>query len=200
MFPTPARAVRAALATAASLVLVAALGACSDDSSDPDETNESAPEVTEATPGIPTRATIGFVKGKLKRDRRKQVRKQVTKTVDKWIDAAYVAGNYPRNDFSDAFQVFSKDAATLAKRDKGLMSNAEVADRVDSVTAKARRLRIDVLADRGKAAGVTAAVVLVLDLDGEVRRTDRIAGRLFLSSSGSDWQVFGYDMKRGKVA
>ena len=88
----------------------------------------------------------------------------------------------------------------LAKRDKGLMSNAEVADRVDSVTAKARRLRIDVLADRGKAAGVTAQVVLVLDLDGEVRRTDRIAGRLFLSTSGNGWQVFGYDVKRGRVA
>ncbi len=199
MFPTPARAVRAALATAASLVLVAGLGACSDDGADPDESNESSPAAEQAT-GIPTQATIGFVKGKLRRDRRAQLRKQVTKTVDTWIDAAYVAGDYPRNDFSDAFQAFSKDAAALAKRDKGLMSNGEVGDRVDTVTAKARRLRIDVLADRGRAAGVTAWFVLVLDLDGEVRRTDRIAGRLFLSHSGSDWQVFGYDVKRGRVA
>jgi hypothetical protein len=199
MFPTPARAARAALATAASLVLVAALGACSDDDPDPDESNGSSP-AAEATPGIPTRATIGSVKGKLKRDRREQLRKRVTAVVDTWIDAAYVAGDYPRNDFSNAFRAFSKDAAALAKRDKELMSNAGVADRVDSVTAKARRLRIDVLADRGKAAGVTARVVLLLALDGEVRRTDRIAGRLFLSHSGSHWKVFGYDMKRGKVA
>ena len=200
MFPTPARAVRAALATAASLVLVAGLGACSSDGgSDPDG-SEPSPESTEAAPGIPTKSTIGFVKGKLQRDRRKQLRLRVTKAVDAWIDAAYVAGDYPRSDFSDAFKVFSKGAATLAKRDKGLMSNAEVGDRVDSVTAKARRLRIDVLADRGKAAGVTARVVILLALDGEVRRTDRIAGRLFLGYSGTGWQVFGYDVKRGRVA
>jgi hypothetical protein len=201
MFFTPARAVRAALATAASLVLVAGIGACSsDDGSDPESTPESSPATTEAAPGIPTKSTIGFVKGKLKPDRRKQLRLRVTKAIDEWIDAAYVAGDYPRNDFSDAFKTFSKGAAALAKRDKGLMSNADVGDRVDTVTAKARRLRIDVLADKGKAAGVTARVVLLLQLDGEVQRTDRIAGRLFLGYGGSAWQVFGYDVKRGRVA
>ena len=148
----------------------------------------------------PDHATIGFVKGRLKPDRRKQLRIGVTKAVDAWIDAAYVAGDYPRGDFSDAFKPFTKGAAALARRDKGLMSNADVGDRVDTVTAKARRLRIDVLADRGKAAGVTAQVVLLLELDGEVQRTDRIAGRLFLGRSGSGWQVFGYDVKRGRVA
>jgi len=199
MFLTQARAGRAAVATAAALVLVAALGACSDDGSDPDK-SEASPQSTEAAPGIPTKSTLGFVKGKLQRDRRKQLRTRVTKVVDEWIDAAYVAGDYPRSDFSDAFKTFSKGAAVLAKRDKGLMSNAEVGDRVDTVTANARRLRIDVLADRGKAAGVTALVVLVLDLDGEVQRTDRIAGRLFLGYSGKGWLVFGYDVKRGRVA
>ena len=201
MFCTPARAVRAALATAASLVLVAGLGACSsDDGADSDSTPESSPSATEAAPGISTKATIGFVKGRLKPARQKQLRIRVTKAIDEWIDAAYVAGDYPRNDFSDAFTSFSKGAAALAKRDKGLMSNADVGDRVDTVTAKARRLRIDVLADEGKAAGVTARVVLLLELDGEVQRTDRIAGRLFLGYGGSNWQVFGYDVKRGRVA
>jgi hypothetical protein len=201
MFLTPARAVRAALATAASLVLVAGLGACSsDEGSDPDSTPESSPSTTEVAPGIPTRATIGFVKGRLKPDRRKQLRIRVTKAVDEWIDAAYVAGDYPRSDFSDAFKPFSKGAAALARRDKRLMSNADVGDRVDTVTAKARRLRIDVVADNGKAVGVTAGVVLLLELEGEVQRTDRIAGRLFLGRSGGHWEVFGYDVKRGRVA
>ena len=111
------------------------------------------PATPEPAPGIPTKSTIGFVKGKLKRDRREQLRLRVTKAVDTWIDAAYVAGDYPRNDFSDAFKAFSKGAAALAKRDKGLMSNAEVGDRVDTVTAKARRLRIDVLADQRQGGG-----------------------------------------------
>ena len=125
----------------------------------------------------------------------------MTKAVDAWIDAAYVAGDYPRSDFSDAFTAFSKGAAALAKRDKGLMSNAEVGDRVDSVTAKTRRLRIDVLADQRHG--------------GRGHRPGRAGARSWTARSGvptgspagcssataaSDWQVFGYDVKRGRVA
>ena len=198
MFPTAGRTVRAALATATSLVVLAALGACSDGGSEPERGDPPA-ETSETTPGKPTRATIGFVKGKFDRDRRKQLRNRVTKAVDSWIDGAYVAGDYPRTDFSDAFAVFSKDAAKLAKRDRQLMSNAKIGDRVDSVTVKTRRLRIDVLADKGTAAGVTGRFVVVLDLDGKIQRTDRIAGRLFLDYVGKGWQVFGYDVKRGQL-
>ena len=198
MFHTAGPAVRAALATLASLVLVAALGACSDDGSDPDD---GAPvEGSEETaPGIPTTATIGKVSGRLPRPARAPLRRQVTEAFDRWVDAAYVTGDYPRDDFGNAFRVFSKDAAALAARDERLMSNATLGNRIDTVTATARKLRIDVLAAKGKAVGVTGRFVLVLDLDGEVRRTDRIAGRLFLSKQRG-WQVFGYEVKRGRVA
>jgi hypothetical protein len=198
MFYRPGRAVRAAMAAVTSVALVTALGACSDGGSEPDRDEEtSAPQ--QAAPGIPTKATIGLVKGRIKRDRRKQLERRVTKTVDRWIDAAYVAGDYPRTDFSDAFATFSKDAAALAKRDRRVMSNAKLGDRLDSVTAKTRRLRIDVLAHNGAAAGVTGRFVLVLDLAGEVRRKDRIAGSLYLTYTGKKWKVFGYDVKRGTV-
>ncbi len=197
MFHIRGRTVRAALATATSVVLVGALGACSGDDSEPG--GGETPGST-AVPGIPTKATIGAVKGKLGPDRRKQLLRRVTKTVDQWFDAAYVGGDYPRSDFSDAFAIFSKDAARLAKRDRSLMSNAKVGDRVDSVTATTRKLRIDVLADKGTAAGVTGRFVLVLELDGEARRTDRISGSLFLSSTDKEWQVFGYRVKRGRAA
>lgn len=198
MFHSPGRAVRAAVATATSVALVVGLGACSDGGSEP-EGDGGSPTPEQAAPGIPTKATIESVKGRLNRDRRKQLKRRVTKTVDRWIDAAYVAGDYPRNDFSDAFGIFSKDAAALAKHDRRVMSNAKLGDRLDSVTAKARRLRIDVLAHNGNAAGVTGRFVLVLDLDGEVRRKDRIAGSLYLTYTGKKWQVFGYDVKRGTV-
>jgi hypothetical protein len=197
MFHSPGRAVRAAVATATSVALVAGLGACSGDGSDGG--GDGGPSATEeAPPGIRTSAEIGTVKGRLGRESRKQLRSRVTKTVDKWIDAAYVGGDYPRSDFSDAFAVFTKDAAALAKRDRRLLSNAEVGDRVDVVTAKTRKLRIDVLAHKGTAAGFTGRFVLVLDLDG--RRTDRIAGSLYLTYTGGKWKVFGYDVKRGRVA
>jgi hypothetical protein len=192
------RTVRAALATVASLVLVAALGACSDDGSDP-EGGAPSDEPSEAAPRIPTRATIGKVTGRLDRDRRQVLRKRVTRAVDAWIDPAYVVGDYPRSNFSDAFAVFSKDAARLAKRDGKVMSNAAVGDRVESVTAKTRRLSIDVLANKGRAAAVTGRFVLVLKLDGDLRRKERIAGSLFLGHSKKGWQVFGYDVKRGTI-
>lgn len=198
MFHSPGRAVRAAVATATSVALVAGLGACSDGGSGPDgDERSTAPE--QAAPGIPTKATIGSVQGRLDRDSRQQLRRRVTKTVDRWIDAAYVAGDYPRNDFSDAFAIFSKDAAALAKRDRRVMSNAKLGARLDSVTAKTRQLRIDVLGHNGTAAGVTGRFVLVLDLDGEVTRKERIAGSLYLTYTGKKWQVFGYDVKRGTV-
>jgi hypothetical protein len=198
MFHSPGRAVRAAVAAAASVALVTGLGACSDGGSEPDG-DEASPAPEQAAPGIPTEVTIGSVEGRLKRDRRKQLRRRITETVDRWIDAAYVAGDYPRANFSDAFAIFSKDAAALAKHDRRVMSNAKLGDRLDTVTAKTRRLRIDVLAHNGNAAGVTGRFVLVLDLDGEVRREDRIAGSLYLTYTGKKWQVFGYDVKRGTV-
>lgn len=198
MFHTAGRAVRAALATFASLVLVAGLGACSDDGSDPDDADVPGGS-EEVAPGIPTTATFGKVSGRLERDGRARLKREVTRAFDRWVDAAYVAGDYPRDDFANAFKAFSKDAAALAERDQRLMSNAGLGERIDTVTATSRKLQIDVLAARGRAVGVTGRFVLVLDLDGEVRRTERIAGRLFLSNQRG-WRVFGYEVKRGRVA
>lgn len=199
MFHTRGRNVRAALATTAAVVLVGTLGACTGDESEPDG-DGGTPGTSEAVPGVSTRATIGIVKGRLGEKRRQQLKQRISQTVDKWIDAAYVAGDYPRSDFSDAFAIFTKDAAALAERDKARLSNAKLGEQVDSVTATTRRLRIDVLAHKGTAAGVTARFALVLDLEGEVRRTDRIAGTLFLTYSKKKWKVFGYDVKRGRVS
>ena len=181
----------------ASVLLVTTLGACSDGGSDPGDADPETGAEQE-TPVIRTTATIDKVSGRLPRADRAALRRQVTEAVDRWIDAAYVAGDYPRRDFSDAFKVFSKDAAALARRDR-LMSNASVGDRIESVTAVSRKLVIDVLAAKGRAVGVTGRFVLVLDLDGELQRTDRITGRLFLDHQRG-WRVFGYEVKRGRVA
>jgi hypothetical protein len=37
-------------------------------------------------------------------------------------------------------------------------------------------------------------------MEGDVQRTDRIAGRLLMRYLKDGWHVFGYDVKRGKVA
>jgi hypothetical protein len=194
MIRTTRRAVRATLGVAVPLVLVLVLGGCSGGGSDPDEPDpSSAPP--EAVPGVSTTVAYGKVTGRLDRDKRASLRERVTATFDSWVDAAYVA-----DDHSDAFSVFTTDAARLAQRDAGLMSNSGLGERVDSVTATSRKLTIDVLAANGRPVGVTGRFVLVLEMEGDVQRTDRIAGRLLLRSLKDGWHVFGYDVKRGRVA
>lgn len=191
---TSRRAARAASRAVVAGVLVLSAGACSGGGSDADS-DDAAPGdgSSETVPGVPTDAAFGKVTGKLRSNHRAPLRRQVTTTFDSWVDAAYVG------DAANAFTVFTKGAAALARRDR-LMSNGELADRVDSVTATSRKLTIDVLAHDGRPVGVTGRFVLVLELEGQVQRTDRIVGRLLMRRAGDGWQVFGYDVKRGRVA
>jgi len=192
---TAPRARRTALAVVASMALVVSLGSCSGGSGSDEDEPSRAGSSEGGSPGIRTTATIGKVTGKLDRRQRTPLRKKVTATFDSWVDAAYLSG-----DGADPFAGFIKDAARLAKKDQAQMSNAALGNRVDSVTARKRELSIEVLADRGRPAGVTGRFVLVLELDGQVTRTDRIVGRLFLRRGHGGWKVFGYEVKRGTVA
>ncbi len=196
----PRPAARAALATAFASVLVSTVTACSDAGDGSDASTEpSSSSRPDEPPALATKASIGKVNGRFDADRRKHVRERVTASVDAWLDGAFVAGDYPRSDFRDAFSSFTAGAASDARSDSVLMSNAEIGARLDAVVAKTRRLRIDVLANKGRAVGVTARFVLGLDLSGEIDRRDRIAGRLFMSYQGGGWRVFGYDVDRGRA-
>ncbi|MEJ7831679.1 MAG: hypothetical protein WKF79_02095 [Nocardioides sp.] len=152
-------------------------------------------------PLLETTATIGNVEGRFATDRRSRVKTAVTEVVDAWLDAAYVTGDFPRTDFDDAFPGFSSGARDDARSDAGLMSNQAIGDRVESVQATKRRLRIDVLATGKKAVGVTARFVLLMDLEldsgSDAERSERVAGSLFMTWRQGGWQVFGYDVKRG---
>lgn len=194
--PTGGRVRRVPVAALALLLLATLLG-CSDDA--PGRAGNGDDATTTSTEQIPTRTTIGTVAGRLNGKRRRQLERRVTEVFDQWLDAAFVGGEYPRTDFSDVFGVFTQGAAARARRDRALLSNAGVGDRVDSVRATRRRLWLDVLAPEGTPVGVTARFVLVLDLAGEVERTDRIAGRLVLRYVQGGWKAFGYDVQRGAV-
>ena len=71
--------------------------------------------------------------------------------VDQWFDEAFL-GEFPRSDFDAAFAAFTEDAAADAERDIDLLSNADIADQIDSATATNRRVRLDVFAAEGPAA------------------------------------------------
>ena len=55
------------------------------------------------------------------------------------------------------------------------------------------------LAARRKPAGSPRASVLRFTTTGEVERPVRVQGRLYLTRADGGWQVFGYDITKGRL-
>jgi hypothetical protein len=209
----PSRASRhsRALAEAGVLLVLAlavTLAACSGDSDDPSaDPGESDPGSSETAgttvapaPPVETEATMGKVTGQLPPEKRSKVRQQVAHAVDAWFDAAYVGGDYPRDDFADAWPGFTTGAQAEARGDKALMSNQDIGADIAGVEATARQVTVDVLAVKGKPSGATARFVLKFRTDGDVRRKVEVRGRLFLTPESDGWHIFGYDVTKGRSA
>ena len=197
---TPPARTGAALA-AFLLVLTLTAGACSSPDDEPEtpapaDTGSSSTTQDPAPPPLATRVTFGELTGKLARKERKQFRKAVTGVVDGWMDAAYLAGDYPRRDFHDAFPRFTTGARDDAHRDRRLMTNQDIGRRVDGVRATRRRLWIDALVVGRHPVGVTARFVLAFRTTGKVHRKIEVRGRLLLTRNDG-WRVFGYDVTKG---
>jgi hypothetical protein len=187
----------AARTATVALVLALTASSCSsgDDEEKPSAAGSSAPP--SAAPAVTTKATFGTVTGRLAAKERPHLKQAVTRVVDDWLDAAFVEGDYPRNDFHDAFPGFTTGAKTEARRDRMLMSNQDIGKRIDAVQVSRRRLRIDVLAVRRKPVGVTARFGLDFATTGKVRKHLEVKGRLFLTRNASGWRIFGYDVTKG---
>jgi hypothetical protein len=188
------------MGAAVALTLLSMLGAtaCTADGHSPADPASSGSPGARAVREVATKATIGTVTGRLTHAKRGAVRKQIAAAVDRWLDAAYIAGDYPRAGFADAFPGFTRGAESDARKDIGLMSNAAIGKKIDGVEARHRRLRIDVLAVRKHAVGVTARFLLDFDTTGKLKESERVQGRLYMTRRhGGGWQVFGYDVSRG---
>ena len=209
----PSRASRhsRALAEAGVLLVLAlavTLAACSGDSDEPSAdpgdgdpgSSETAGTTKAPDPPVETEATMGKVTGQLPPEKRSKVRQQVARAVDAWFDAAYVGGDYPRDDFADAWPGFTTGAQAEAQGDKALMSNQDIGADIAGVEATARRVTVDVLAVKGKPSGATARFVLRFRTDGDVRRKVEVRGRLFLTPESDGWHIFGYDVTKGRSA
>lgn len=200
--PRPGRRLPAVATLALALAMTLGLAACSDDAEPAAEHRPAGHReaaVVRSAGTVPTTVTIGEVTGRLPADRRKQLKRAVGRVVDGWLDAAYVGGDFPRSGgFRQAFPGFSSGAKDEARRDLRLMTNVALAGRISAVDVRRRELRLDVLAVRGRPVAVTGRVLLVFDTRGRVERRDRVQGRLYLTWRNGGWQVFGYDVSRGR--
>lgn len=186
------------MSTGISTLLVVAglaLGGCSGGDEDP-APGPGSPSSAEDVRVVTERA-VGKVRGQLTAARRAEVVRDVAAVVDAWSTKAY-GGDYPRTHFADAFAAFTPGARALALRKTSLLSNAAAGPELEAVTIARRVLRVDVLAPRGRLAGATARIRIVLDLSGPTDRREVVTGRLLLTPSAKGWRVFGFDVSRGK--
>ncbi len=88
------------------------------------------------------------------------------------------------------------------------MSNADIGERVVSVTPLMRKARLDLLAVDRRVRSVTARFDLRMrvalagdDAAGSPRtRRLQVRGRVFLTRQPAGWRVFGYDVTKGWLA
>jgi hypothetical protein len=209
--PTRLRPVRRTAAAALVAVLACGTAACSSSSSSPAASPSSALSVQPgATPSlVASTVVVANVAGNVRKAYRKRfqshersLEKQVGAAVDGWFDGAFIGVSYPRVNFPDAFSTFTSQAATEAHRQRGLMTNWPLRHRIRGVTTVERHVALDVLAPRGRTAGVTARFVLRFTTDGRKNSDNHdhvtLSGQLFLTRNPhGKWRIFGFDVAKG---
>jgi hypothetical protein len=198
---------RSRTAAAAALVALAlAAGGCSSsESSSPDAAPTTGGSDAGGVPPVASTVVLGKVAGTIRKknrkvfgQHRKRLLRQVGRAVDTWIDGGFVGVDYPRDAFGTAFTAFTTPAKHDARHHRRLTTNWDLRARIDGVEVKKRTVSVDVLAPRGRPAGVTARVHLVFETTGEAEKRVTVRGRLFLGRDAhGSWQIFGYDVSRG---
>ena len=195
-----------ALPVAALAAVTALVGGCTDHSEPPAaRPSPSASATTSATPApesVPLKVVVTRVSGTLPERSRPALEANVGKAISAYVDGAFLAGDYPRSDFGDAFGVFTAGAARDARHDQDLLTNRRLGPSTESVRATRRTAYLSVLAPYKVAAGVTAKVDLVFVVDRGDRAAQRVrlAGRLLLTrNKANGWSVFGYDLHRSQT-
>jgi hypothetical protein len=176
---------RAGSAVAASVV-VALLAGCSPDA--PEDPSDPP------TPSVALRVETVSGAGDLDQQTRTELETEVAEVLSAYVVEAFL-GDFPRNEFVQAFGSFTSGAARDAARDIDQLTAARVED-ASAVAATSLDARLSFLVAAGDVVGATAAVDLAFDAtmpDGSTRPVT-LQGRLLLEEDDGDWAVFGYDV------
>jgi len=185
-------------AVLATVALLAVTGCSGDEPAPSSVPTESMGEPSAApTLQIEPVTESGEIVGRLSRKDRKRVEETVARAAVRYLEAAYVAGDYPRSGFNGSFQAFTSGAVAVARRDRDLLTNRRIAQRVDSVTPTGLRVKVDVLAVRKRAVAATAHVRLGFRTTGRFEKRVRVQGELRLTRQDGAWKIFAYDLTKG---
>lgn len=170
----------------------AGVAAGSDGAQDGSERGADAP----AARAVPVSSRVEYVSGAVAAADKASTRKQLARMTDAWWEAAFLSGTYPRSSFPAAFPAFTRAAEERARKDKQLLSNADIGQKVSSVTATRKEVVVDLLGAGGRARGATVRFELEMSVEGEVSGPVLLSGRLLASRIGGQWRFFGYDVKK----
>ncbi|WP_372734108.1 hypothetical protein [Nocardioides sp.] len=180
---------------AASALTAGCSSGDSDSQSNPDSEGSSAVD----EPAVETVVTIGKVTGDLAEAERAPLKAAVKEVMDDYFEGAYL-GEFPRSSFKQGYAAFTAGARRDAvKRDAALMSNADISSQIERAFATQRRVRLDVLAVKGAARGVTARFTMDFATSGTLEQEQRVKGYLLMVPQGKNWRVFGYNVIKGTL-
>lgn len=149
---------------------------------------------------VPTEVTVAkVVGGRLDAEQRRHLVKQVSDVLSTYYDEAFLAGEYPRRDFSSALRTFSSGAEDRARADRALLTNAEIGADTEGVQAVSKRASLDVLVPNRHVLALTARIRLVFVQERTEGADQRVTvkGRLLMDRRKSGpWRIFGYDVQR----
>ncbi len=191
---------RRIVAVLATLGVLAVTG-CSGDEESPDPAADPTGSLSEPSDAptleVEPVTKSGTIVGRLPKKDRARVEKAVSDRAVRFLNAAYLAGDYPRQDFRDAYPGFTGGAAKVARHDRALLTNQPIGDRIDDVTPTGLTVKIDLLAANKRAVAATAHVALGFRTAGDVRKRVRVQGRLLLTKQDGRWKIFAYDLSKG---
>lgn len=183
------------------LVAALVLGGCthdSDDDSSPSTSTSTGPTITLTRPSAPLTVGIAQLGGGVKPAQRAALRDAMTKPIASWLDNAFFDVEYPQSNFSGAFDSWTLRAAVLGVRDRETTTNATLGPSLLAVVADKQQVRLFVFAEHGKAGGATARVLVRFTGQQEDLSlvSVEVKGEVYLTRSGAQWQIFGYDLTR----
>lgn len=197
------RASRPAAGLLVGALLLAGGTACTSGSEGRSASRSADPSPSAQPPSAPLRVEVTHVAGRLSPGKRTAVAAGVRRALASYTRAAFLAGDYPRTDFRDAFAAFTATSAAAARHDQALLTNRPLGSSTSSVRALRRTAYLSVLAPKQKVSGATAAVDLVflVDRGDAAARRVHLTGRLLLTRDKQGrWAVFGYDLNRSQTA